>query len=81
MKEKEAIDWKEGFQQALIGQGKTSSKKGLEGGSLSCYHMNMNMNLNLDLVGFCLCGRKKTYGLKKSFLQEGNVRLRRRGKC
>jgi hypothetical protein len=79
MKEKEAINWKEGFQQSLIGQGKTSSRKGLEGGSFSCYHMNLN--LNLDLVGSCLCGRRSTYGLKRSFLQEGNVRLRRRGKC
>jgi hypothetical protein len=77
MKEKEAIDWKEGFQQALIGQGKTSSRKGLEGGSFSCYHMN----LNLDLASFCLCGRKRIYGLKKIFLQQRNVKLRRRGNC
>jgi hypothetical protein len=38
MNGKEAIDWKEGFPQALIGQGTTSSRKDLEGGSLSCYH-------------------------------------------
>jgi len=56
MKKKEAIDWNEGFQQVFIGQGKTSSRKGLEGGSLSYYHMN------LDLVGSCLCGRRRTYG-------------------
>jgi hypothetical protein len=35
MKGKEAIDWKEEFPQALIGQGKTSSKRGLMGGSLN----------------------------------------------
>jgi hypothetical protein len=38
MNGKEAIDQKEGFPQAFIGQGKTSSRKDLEGGSLSCYH-------------------------------------------
>jgi hypothetical protein len=32
MKGKETIDWKEGFPQALIGQKKTKSKKGLMGG-------------------------------------------------
>jgi hypothetical protein len=36
MKGKEAIDWKEGFPQALIGQGKTSSRK-----SLMCDSLNL----------------------------------------
>jgi hypothetical protein len=35
MKGKEAIDWKEGFQQALIGQGKIGSRRGLMGDSFN----------------------------------------------
>ncbi len=36
-----------------------------------------HIDLNLDLFGSCLCARKRNYGLEKSFLQEGSVRLRR----
>jgi hypothetical protein len=40
-----------------------------------------HMDLNLDLFGSCLCGRRRTYGLERIFLQERSVRLKTRGKC
>jgi len=41
MKGKKAIDWKEGFSQALIGQRKTSSRKGLMGDSLNLWFLHV----------------------------------------
>jgi hypothetical protein len=62
MKGKKAIDWKEGFSQALIGQRKTSSRKGLMGDSLNLWFLHV-LEGKIFMIKRSVCKNKIKFGI------------------
>jgi hypothetical protein len=62
MKGKKALDWKEGFSQALIGQRKTNLRKGLMGRSLNLWFL-LVLKGKRFMIRRSVCEKEKQFSI------------------